>query len=65
MTVRLIEHAESYEIRYSDVSASIYVYFDEDPGRRAISGRDSKELALVKAKSIARAERERLSKPQG
>jgi len=39
MTVRLIGHEESFEVRYSDGRPSKYFYFDEHPGRRAITKR--------------------------
>ena len=52
--VRLIKHAESYEVR-----VSTFIYYDEDPGRRSINGRPSPENAEERAKQIARAERAR------
>jgi hypothetical protein len=58
--VKIHRHAESYEVR-----VSVYFYHDDDPSRRAISGRDTPEQALEKAKKLARAERDRLKKPQG
>lgn len=56
--VRLIKHAESYEVR-----VSTFIYYDDDPGRRSINGRPSSENAQERAKQIARAERAR-TKPK-
>jgi hypothetical protein len=53
--VRLIEDKNRpgrYEVR-----VSTYVEFDENPGRRAISGKPDKEQALKTAKAIARGRR--------
>jgi hypothetical protein len=50
MTVRLIGHEESFEVRYS---ATIEIfYFDEHPDRRVITKRVSKEVALEDAKAL-------------
>jgi hypothetical protein len=54
-TVKIHKHAESYEVRIS-----VYFYHDDDPSRRAVSGRDTPEQALEKAKELARAERAKL-----
>ena len=51
--VRLIEDKgplERFEIR-----VSTFVEFDENPGRRAISGKPDKEQALQIAKELAKA----------
>ncbi len=53
--VRLIKHAESYEVRVSR-----YFYFDDDKGRRAITDRMSSAEAEEAAKAFARAERDKL-----
>lgn len=50
--VRLIQHDESFEVR-----VSTFVYFDDVAGRRAITGRPTREQALQKATEIARQER--------
>lgn len=50
--VRLIQHDESFEVR-----VSTFVYFDDVAGRRAISGRPTREKALEEATRIARQER--------
>ncbi|MCK1543393.1 hypothetical protein IVB12_15865 [Bradyrhizobium sp. 179] len=55
--VTIHRHEESYEVR-----VSYFFYFDHDASRRAVSGRDTPEQALEKAKALARAERD---KPQG
>ncbi|WIW44422.1 hypothetical protein ML401_23320 [Bradyrhizobium sp. 62B] len=47
-----------YEIR-----VSTFVQFDENPGRRSISGVPSKKEAEEIAKKIARSERNRTSAP--
>ena len=52
MTVRLIGHEESFEVRYSDRRPSKYFYFDEHPDRRVITKRVSKEVALEDAKAL-------------
>jgi hypothetical protein len=52
-TVRLIRHAESYEVRISR-----FFYHDDNAGRRAISGRPSPEDALAAAKADARAQKQ-------
>jgi len=51
-TVRLIKHEESYEVR-----VSTFIYYDDNAGRRSITGRLSEKQALEQAKMIARAER--------
>jgi hypothetical protein len=54
-TVKIHKHEESYEVR-----VSYFFYHDDDPSRRAVSGRDTPEQALEKAKEFARAERAKL-----
>lgn len=49
--VRLIQHEESFEVRVSH-----FVYFDDDAGRRAVSGRLTREAALDQAQQLARDE---------
>lgn len=53
-TVKIHRHDESYEVRIS-----VFFYHDHDASRRAVSGRDTPEQALEKAKALARAERDR------
>lgn len=49
---------QRYEIR-----VSTFVQFDENPGRRSITGQPSKREAEVIAKEIARGERARTGAP--
>ncbi|WP_315721602.1 MULTISPECIES: hypothetical protein [unclassified Bradyrhizobium] len=51
-TVRLIRHAESYEVRVSR-----FYYFDDNPGRATITGRPAPDTALAAAHAFARAQR--------
>ncbi|MCK1668684.1 hypothetical protein [Bradyrhizobium sp. 153] len=51
--VRIIPHEESIEVR-----VSTFIYFDDDPGRRSINGRVSRDDAVEEAKRIASAERD-------
>ncbi|MET4240241.1 hypothetical protein [Bradyrhizobium sp. RT10b] len=51
--VRVIPHEESIEVR-----VSTYVYFDDNPGRRSINGRVSRDEAVAEAKRIAREARD-------
>lgn len=54
-TVRLIKHGtSSYEVR-----TSTWFYFDDNPGRRAISGHAAPEDALRAAQRLARTEHDR------
>ena len=53
--IRIIKHAESYEVRVSR-----FFYFDDNPGRRSINNRMSPEQAEDEAKKRARTERKRL-----
>lgn len=59
MPIRVIRHEESIEVRVSR-----FFYFDDNPGRRAINGRMTREEAEEAAKELARAERDKLSAPQ-
>ena len=54
-TVRIIKHAESYEVRVSR-----FFYFDDNPGRPSINNRMSPEEAEEAAKELARAKREKI-----
>jgi hypothetical protein len=51
--IRIIKHAESYEVR-----TSRFFYFDDNPGRRSISNRMSPKEAEEAAKALARTERD-------
>jgi len=42
-SIRIIKHESvpqtgSYEVRFPDARPSVYHYFDDNPGRRSISG---------------------------
>lgn len=50
--MRLIQHAESYEVR-----VSTFFYHDDNPGRRSINGRPAPEEALAAAQALAREQR--------
>jgi hypothetical protein len=61
-STRIIKHesipkAGSYEVRFSD---GVYQYFDDDPGRRSINGTMTGAEALQAAKTLARAEQDKL-----
>ena len=67
MTIRLIKHEAiprtgSYEVRSSDGRPSAYFYFDDDPGRRSITGKMSGVEALEATKTLARAEQDKLDR---
>lgn len=47
--VRVVPHEESIEVR-----VSTFIYFDDNPGRRSINGRPSRDDAVEEAKRIAR-----------
>jgi hypothetical protein len=53
--VRLIE--DKHQIDRFEVRVSTFVEFDDNPGRRAISGLPTREEAMRIAKEIARAKR--------
>lgn len=65
--IRLLKHtsapeipdAGSYEVRFSNGRASVYFYWDDNPGRRSITQALSSEEAESKAKERARAERDK------
>jgi hypothetical protein len=57
--VRIIKHEAipqtgSYEVRFSDGRPSVYHYFDDDPGRRSITGKMTSAQALEQAKAAAK-----------
>src|SRR3954468_14611206 len=47
----ITQHAESFEVVKTDGTIE-FIYFDENAGRRAISGRLTKEAAFAKAKEL-------------
>ena len=68
MTIRLIKHEPipdcgSFEVRFPYGRPSVYFYWDDIKGRRLRPEDLTREQALEKAKTLARAERDRL-KPQ-
>jgi hypothetical protein len=56
MPVRIIPHEESFEVVYPG-RGSVWFYFDDNPSRRAISGRATREQAEANAKTFARGAR--------
>jgi hypothetical protein len=63
--IRLIKHevvpqTGSYEVRFSDGRRSVYHYLDDNPGRRSITDKMTSEEALQAAKTLARAEQDKL-----
>jgi hypothetical protein len=61
--IRIIRHAESYEVRFADSRPSVYFYDDDHAGRRAITGRMSGAEAEEQARILARHARLDLLKP--
>ena len=66
--IRLIKHESvaqtgSYEVRFPDGRPSVYHYFDDNPGRRSITDKMTSEEALHAAKTLARAEQDKLDHP--
>lgn len=60
--VRLIVD-DGIKSRY-EIRVSTFIEFDDDAGRRAISGKPTKAKALEQAKEIARSERIRTGAPE-
>jgi hypothetical protein len=63
--VRLIKHevipqCGSFEVRFPDRRPSQYFYWEDLPGRRLRSDLVASDVALERAKAVARAERGRL-----
>ena len=59
MTVRIIKHESipqtgSYEVRFPDGKPSVYHYFDDNPGRRSITGKMTSAQALQLAQAAAK-----------
>jgi len=64
-SIRIIKHESvpqtgSYEVRFPDGRPSVYHYFDDNPGRRSINGKMTSEEALQAAKTLARADEDKL-----
>jgi hypothetical protein len=55
-----IPQTGSYEVKFTDGRPSICHYFDDDRGRRSITGKMTSADALQAAKALARAEQEKL-----
>lgn len=56
---RIIRHEAipqtgSYEVKFTDGRPSVYHYFDDDPGRRSITGKMTSAQALELAKAAAK-----------
>lgn len=67
--VRIITHstavipdAGSFEVRLADGRESVYFYWDDNVGRRSVSGKPTRDEALRAATSRARTERERITR---
>lgn len=61
--VRLILHNGGFMTRY-EIRVSTFVQFDENPGRRAVTGELPQKQAEDRAKEIARSERARTGAPK-
>ena len=68
MKIRLLRHtaapdvpdAGSYEVRFPDGRPSVFFYWDDNAGRRAIIHEMSSKEAARKAKDLARIEQDNL-----
>jgi len=65
MTSTRIKHESipdtgSCEVRFSDGRPSVYYHFDDDPGRRSITGKMTGAEALRAAKVLAQVEQDSL-----
>jgi hypothetical protein len=68
MHIRVLKHIAkiptqdtgSYEVAFPDGRESVYFYWDDNPGRRAITQAMSNTEAFLKAKELARAEQDKL-----
>jgi hypothetical protein len=49
-----IEHPESFEVRDASGQRLVYIYFEDEPGRRRATGRISKEMARRLASQITK-----------
>jgi len=50
----------SFEVWFQDGRPSRYFYWDDNPGRRSVTGKPTQDDALTQAKELARAERAKL-----
>jgi hypothetical protein len=55
-----IAQTGSYEVKFTDGRPSVYHYFDDDPGRRSITGKMTGAEALRAARAFIRGERDKL-----
>lgn len=60
MTIRLIKHRESYEVRLADGTSRFWYYDDEDPIRRVLMKRMTGKEAEEAARAFAKVERDKL-----
>jgi hypothetical protein len=66
--IRIIPHAKgisdsgSFEVRFPDGRPSVYLYWDDNPGRRSTTRKLSSEEAERQAKDLARTEQDKLPK---
>jgi hypothetical protein len=63
-SVRLVPWEESYEVRHPDGTRTFF-YFDDNPGRRSITERVSKQEALQQAQTFARTEQDKIDSAKG
>ena len=64
-SARIIRHevipeTGSFEVRFADGRPSVYHYFDDNPGRRSITGAMTSAEALRAAKILAQVSQDRL-----
>jgi hypothetical protein len=65
--IRIVPHSPqgipdcgSFEVRFADGRPSRYFYWDDEPGRRSVTGKLTRMEALNQAKELARNERDAL-----
>lgn len=51
--MKIIQHADAFEVLSDDGQISKKFYFDDNASRRAISGKATKKRALLEAKTFA------------
>jgi hypothetical protein len=49
-----IPQTGNYEVKFTDGRPSVYYYFDDNPGRRSITGKMTSAQALEQAKAAAK-----------
>jgi hypothetical protein len=65
-SIRILKHESvpqtgCYEVRFPDGRPSVYHYFDDNHGRRSITGTLTDAEALQAAKALARLEQDKLA----